>query len=217
MSYRRANGMRAVLCMVALFVMPTRANAVVLDLELTQDEPTKGRAVLSGNIDAAFRFFGEEPGPAPRLGFGRIGQFWSVNATITKFGNPSTFNLRVGGQHLKRPPGAEHDGEANQGLVLGDLLQVNLKGGDFGAIGPQDAAAQLIHPGSKDHFDILSSHVDDLNGEARGFLTPNNQISVRIDFEHSKQPIPEPSSLILFGAGLLGLAGRPRRGRRRCG
>ena len=201
------------LFLVLLFVLPTNAHAVAVTLQLTIDELEKGRAVLSGNLnDVAFG------GPfGNQADFFRLGTNWQVEAFLLRFterlniGTFTTYNVQVKAKHISNP--APHQGEATPGLLLGgaaEVLQRNLGGvvpNVFDAIGPQDVSHKLIHPGSEDHFDVLSSHVDDLNGDAAGFLTADNQISVRIDLAHT----PEPSSLLLLSSGLLGLAGWRRR------
>ena len=196
------------LLLTTLLVVPSRVDAV-MTLQLTIDELTQGRAVLSGNIgDVVFG------GPfGNQADFFQLGTNWKVEAFLLKFtqqlntGTFTTYNVQVKAQHISNP--APHPGEATPGLLLGGgtaVLQRNLAGvvpNVFGDPGPQDVSQTLIHPGSENHYDVLASHVDDLNGDAAGFLTDDNQLSVRIDLSHG--PIPEPSSLFLFGSGLLGL------------
>ena len=205
-------GFVSVAVAIMLLARPMAAHAVALSIQLTIDELEKGRAVLSGDLDDTV---------FDVTGFARpevTGTHWFVRATMSQSPSQGAFgyDLTTSARHISRPP--PHAGEASPGLLLGGFLDIfhgNLGGLDpavhpgFTKPGPQDDSHKLIHPGSVDHFDFLSSHVDDLNGGVAGFLTADNQLSVRIDLTHT----PEPSSVILLGSGLLGVAVRRRRRR----
>lgn len=86
------------------------------------------------------------------------------------------------------------------------MEHLNIRGNNpdvFGPVGLQDQFVQLIHPGSDNDYDVLKTHIDDLNGAAAGYLTADNQLSARIDLAHT----PEPGTLLLFGSGIMGLVG----------
>ena len=213
MSRWMAAGFGGVLFAAMLLAAPPQAHAVLVTLQLTIDELTKGRAVLSGDLDDTAFALG--PGffeASPEV----TGTNWFVKARLFK--DPTAqegvfqYGLSVLARHISNP--APHAGEATPGLLLGGPLKIfhhNLNGLSFPLTTldpePQDNSHTLIHPGAEDHFDVLASHVDDLNGATRGFLTADNQISARFDLAHT----PEPSSFFLLGSGLLGLAGRRRR------
>ena len=189
------------------------AQAIPLSLALTIDDKTKGRAVLSGVVAESFAAF--PPNTPETFDIPKTGTNWYVEATIFRylFDNPRgkgiDYNVAVRARHITDP--APHTGETSPGLFLGGGLEVHhgsVAGNfPFGDLGPQDRKHQLIHPGSVDHYDVLSSHLDDLNDDKRGFLTADGQISDRIDLAHT----PEPLSAVLFGSGLLGLLGSRRK------
>ena len=196
-------GMVAVAALI-ITAIPPRAQAVPLTLQLTIDELTQGRAVFSGNVEETFA------DPLTVLaGFNVKGANWAVRVELSP---PTSLSLKVQARHISDP--APHPGEVTPGLLLGgggEVFQDNLRGLDptvYGASGPQDSSQRLIHPGSEDHFDILLSHLDDLNGDAAGFLTKDGQLSVRIDLSHTT--VPELSSCWLLGLGLLGIASARR-------
>ena len=208
MSQHPAIVLRGALFAVLLAGVPQEARAALITMDLTIDEPTRGRAVVSGDFDETFA-------PTTIAVFPqKIGTHWKVATALSarKIGGKTTYDFDVFQvQHITKP--APHTGETSPGLVLGGgraLSQTNLAGLDptvFGAVGPQDVSQRLIHPGAVDHFDVATSHIDDLNGNTAGFLTADNQLSIRIDLAHT----PEPSSLFLLGSGLLWLAGAVRR------
>jgi hypothetical protein len=67
-------------------------------------------------------------------------------------------------------------------------------------VGPQDRVSQLIQPSSIDHFDVLMSHVDDLDPNHPRFTTADLQLSARFDTMHAE--VPEPSSFAFAAIGL---------------
>ncbi len=201
-----------ILFVVFLLITSTPASALPLVLQLTIDDLTKGRAVLSGNIDDTFA----DPAKI-EADFPKIGTNWEVNARLLKVTLQRNtekpvvnYDLFINARHISNP--APHPGEATPGLLLGGstgLAHNSIRGNNpdvFGPFGLQNNSAELIHPGSIDHTDVLKSHLDDLNGAAPGYLTADNQLSARIDLAHT----PEPSSLFLLGYSLLGLAGFQR-------
>ena len=183
------------------------AYAIPVSLVLTIDDPTHGRAVLSGSVEDTFKNF---PAGPTNVDFSKKGTNWLVEATIFRVVfHPSTgdvydYDLAVKGQHLIKL----HTGEVAPGLYIGGGLEVyhSAMSGE-GIPGLQDDVEKLIHPGSVDHYDTLSSHLDDLNGGQRGYLTRDLQIADRIDLNHT----PEPASSALLGTGLLGLMGFRRK------
>ena len=211
----------ALLCGGLLCVAPASSEAVAIDLLFTIDEPTHGRAVLSGSIDDTFEHFK----PATAVKFDSAGIWWQAIVELSQFsgdfppptGRLTGYNLNVTGRHLKRPAGAEHKGEVDRGLLLGGGgkgFYTNISGLDpYEQPGSPDRADWLIHPGSTNHYDFMFSHFDDLNGNAAGFLTADRQLSVRIDFFHAV--VPEPSTIVLIGLGLIAAAGWAWKRRRR--
>jgi hypothetical protein len=157
-----------------------------ITLQLTIDEKLNGLAVLSGNLIETDFGNGTWIGEA-------IGTNWSVLAGLSRSGlAPYSYDLTVIAQHLIAP----HPGEAAPGLQL-NTSQFYIDGG-IPSFGPQDAFCKYIHPGSENHYDILHSHIDDLNGAEPGFISSNYQISARFTLSHT----PEPTSLLLLSTGL---------------
>ena len=190
----------SIIVLLLLLLVPSSAYAVPISLQLTVDELTQGLAVLSGDIDDTF----SEP-TLLSVGLLTAGTNWEVRANISR-NILLEYDIQIQARHTSNP--APHPGEATPGLLLGgggEVKHFNIVGNNplVAPPGPQDASHQLIHPGSVDHYDVLKSHIDDLNGVAPGFLTADNQLSVRITLAHT----PEPATLALFGAGLMGLGG----------
>ena len=196
---------------------PVTAHAGPVMLQLTIDNLTKGRAVLSGDLDDT-PFGPLEIGSSDEFlqrvaMFEVTGTHWYVKTRLTKLLHEKgdLYNLTAWAQHISNP--APHEGEANPGLMLGgpaNISHANIGGVMpllFGPAGPQNDSHGLLHPGSIDHPDSLRTHIDDLNGLNKGFLTPANQLSFRADLHHT----PEPASVLLLSSGLLGLVGFRRK------
>lgn len=202
--------------MAVLLLLPSRVYAIPLSLTVTIDELTRGRFVFSGNIDDSFT-----PGINSRL-YKTSGLNWSADLEINKDLLPkrigedvifvTDYDIIVKGRHDTRDDPPPHKGETKQGLLLGDnheVIHLHILGSHAAVFkpGPQDQSTSLIHPGSIDHFDKLSSHMDDLNGASPGFATAGHQISERIDLAHT----PEPITFWLIGGGLVSLAALKRK------
>jgi len=195
----------SLLLLLLLSTLATNAFAIPVTLQLTKDELSSGRAVLSGDVTDTYALL---PPNTIFATFTEIGTHWHVTASILKILNPQIglfYKLQVDGRHISNPP--PHPGEATPGLLL-ETEHFNLSGVPNGAVDPQDITDQLIHPGSESHYDAMTTHLDDLRPNHPSFLTLfNNQISARIDLVHT----PEPATVVLLSAGFLGMAGLRKR------
>ena len=185
---------RLILSAVLALLLPVSlVRAEPISLELTIDELTRGRAVLSGSLDDT---------PGPIFSGTVVGSHWQLLAVFSNFGLISV------AQHISDP--APHPGEATPGAML-PVFQTNLDGtGNGPMVGPQTASFSILHPGSTSDFDVLTSSIEDLNGGAPGFLGAGNRISATFDMVHT----PEPATLLLLGSGMV-VAARMARKRRR--
>jgi len=177
---------------LALLLPVSLARAEPISLQLTIDQLTRGRAVLSGSLDdtpGGF-FFGEV-----------VGSHWRLQTLVGVFG---LFSVA---QHISSP--APHPGETTPGAPL-VTQQFNIAGLFPGSVGPQTASFAFLHPGSRSHFDMLTSSIADLNGAAAGFLGAGNSISSSFDMVHT----PEPATLLLLGSGMVVVARMARKRRR---
>lgn len=193
-----------ILKIAAFFLMltavPKTALAIPVGLQLTSDTLLSGVAVISGDIDDSFAQLA--PG-AQVLPLFDSGTHWVVSGAIIRVNDPEAgffYTLKVDARHISDP--APHPEEVTPGLLL-KTEQFNLSAQPNGLLNIQDVTDVLIHPGSKDHYDTLKTHIDDLRPDHNSFLTFDNQISARIDLTHGT--IPEPMSLLLFGSGLMGM------------
>ena len=191
------------LAAVILMVMSAPAYALPLMVQFTIDELFRGVAVLFGDIDESTLAVA---GPNERAWQQELqGTNWNVNVNLSEItvtpeggGTFIKYNFWADAFHKTAP----HAGETKPGLTIGgfgDVLLNNLGGLDpsfFGASN-QDSSDSLIHPGG-DHYDSIRLHADDLNGAGAGFLSRDNQVSIRMNLAHS----PEPSSFLLLGIGL---------------
>lgn len=177
---------------VALLLPVSLARAEPISLQLTMDQLARGRAVLSGSLD-------DTPGGA-FVGT-VVGSHWRLTALFGSFG---LFSIA---QHISSPP--LHNGETTPGALL-SVFQTNLMGTGPGPVGPQVASFSFLHPGSRSHFDMLTSSIEDLNGGAAGYLGAANRISSSFDMVHT----PEPATLLLLGSGMVVVARMARKRRR---
>jgi len=177
---------------LSLLLTSSLATATPVSLQLTQDTPLNGIAVFSGVLDKDL--FPKENLIVKWQTYEVIGNYWSVLFAIFWDKNNEVYTMgNIIAQHLVGP----HAGEASPGLKW-ELVGA---GGLFNTTGAyfNSRAASQIHPGSSNHRDLLSLHVDDLNGNAPGFMDSFNQFSATIRLNH----VPEPSVLWLLLTGLF--------------
>lgn len=183
---------RSICATILLFTIKL-SYAIPINLQLTIDEPTRGLAVLSGVMDQ--NLFPRENNAWKWQNFEVTGEYWWVNfAMFWDKEHEYYFVESILAQHLDAP----HPGEVDPGLIW----QLTGAGSHFndGDAWFNSIPAAQIHPGSMDHYDLLSFHVDDLNGSGSGFMDSFNQFSATITLTHR---VPEPPVLLLLLPGLL--------------
>jgi hypothetical protein len=197
-----------------LLVAPTAAHAVTIDFDV-------GVGVIIDNFypGVTFRGFGPDrtglgPGPTP--------------VAVLPVGNRNviTTNSPVSGQMAVTVP---PPGQGDHGILISfdvEIVSLSLVGADFGGSQTTDdedvtltafdstglvLGSTFFNPAWAQPNLVLASiafpgmrHVAFTFSDTRGFFGIDN-------VEYEPDAVPEPSSLLLVGAGLLGFASRRRR------
>jgi len=191
----------ALLTIGLLLSTATQADALLVDVSITFDTLTSGRAVVSGDFDDTFL----DPAINEK-NISAVGAHWRYDVRLFRFRDPAienffNYSMFIQSRHISNPP--PHSGETTPGLLLGgagELSYTSLKTqGIF-----DTRSHSLVHPGGDGDKDSVFSRIDDLNGNDAGFLTLDNQVSATIDTFHT---VPEPATVFLTAGGLMGLMG----------